>query len=144
MSKVRSPVGRPPSVTFVIFSLLAHTNKLRLMKRVSAFLFLIILSPLVLGPAALGQQEQTESSRKIVNRVMPQYPEMARTMNLRGSVKAEALVQPNGAVKSVDVKGGHPVLVRAAQDAIYKWKWAPASHETREPIEVKFDPPALQ
>jgi len=30
--------------------------------------------------------------------------------------------------------------VRAAQDAIYKWKWAPASHETREPIEVKFDP----
>jgi hypothetical protein len=43
-------------------------------------------------------------------------------------------------VKSVEVKGGHPVLVRAAQDAIYKWKWAPASHETREAIEVKFDP----
>ena len=32
------------------------------------------------------------------------------------------------------------VIVRAAQDAIYKWKWAPASHETREPIEVRFDP----
>ena len=110
------------------------------MKRVSAFLFLIILSPLVLGPAALGQQEQTESNRKIVNRVTPQYPEIARTMNLRGNVKAEAVVQPNGMVKSVEVKGGHPVLVRAAQDAIYKWKWAPAPHETREPIEVKFDP----
>jgi len=49
-------------------------------------------------------------------------------------------VQPNGVVKSVEVKGGHPVLVRAAQDAIYKWKWAPATHETREPIEVRFDP----
>src|SRR6266849_4983366 len=110
------------------------------MKRTPTALFLAIPSILLLGHAAFGQQEQTESNRKILNRVTPQYPEMARTMNLRGSVKAEALVQPNGVVKSVEVKGGHPVLVRAAQDAIYKWKWAPASHETREPIEVKFDP----
>jgi len=61
-------------------------------------------------------------------------------MNLKGSVKAEALVAPNGTVKVVEIRGGHPVLVRAAQDAIYKWKWAPASHESREPIEVRFDP----
>ena len=65
---------------------------------------------------------------------------MARSMNLRGNVKAEAVVEPNGVVKSVEVRGGHPVLVRAAQDAIYKWKWAPSARETREPIEVRFDP----
>jgi TonB family protein len=110
------------------------------MKRVTAALFLALLPMSILVPATVGQQEQSESNRKIVNRVTPQYPPMARTMNLRGSVKAEALVQPNGVVKTVEVKGGHPLLVRAAQDAIYKWKWAPASHETREPIEVKFDP----
>ncbi len=117
-----SNVRHSPCVTLVIFSLLSQTNKLPLMKRVPAPLFLLLS---VLVPATFGQQEQTESSRKIVNRVMPQYPAMARTMNLRGSVKAEAVVQPNGFVKSVEVKGGHPVLVRAAQDAIYKWKWAP-------------------
>jgi TonB family protein len=110
------------------------------MKRVPAALFLVLVSVLVTVPGTFGQQEPTESNRKIVNRVTPQYPEIARTMNLRGNVKAEAVVQPNGMVKSVEVKGGHPVLVRAAQDAIYKWKWAPAPHETREPIEVKFDP----
>jgi TonB family protein len=110
------------------------------MKRVPVTVFLLVFSALVLVPAMFGQQEQTESNRKIVNRVSPQYPQMARTMNLRGNVKAEAVVQPNGVVKSVEVKGGHPILVRAAQDAIYKWKWAPASHETREPIEVRFDP----
>jgi TonB family protein len=110
------------------------------MKRVSMALFLGLLSVLILVPAASAQHEQTESNRKILNRVSPQYPQMARTMNLKGNVKAEAVVEPNGLVKSVEVKGGHPVLVRAAQDAIYKWKWAPASHETREPIEVKFDP----
>jgi TonB family protein len=112
------------------------------MKRVTRALLPALLLALVsvLVLPAFGQQEQTESNRKIVNRVTPQYPQVARTMNLKGNVKAEAVVEPNGVVKSVEVKGGHPVLVRAAQDAIYKWKWAPASHETREPIEVRFDP----
>jgi TonB family protein len=105
----------------------------------TAFL-LVFFSVLILDRASFAQQEQNDGSRRILTRVMPQYPEMARTMNLRGNVKAEALVEPNGVVKSVEVRGGHPLLVKAAQDAIYKWKWAPAAHETHEPIEVKFDP----
>ncbi|MGA8313829.1 MAG: energy transducer TonB [Terriglobales bacterium] len=110
------------------------------MKRSLAAMFLILFSPLVLTSALIAQLDQTETTRKIVNRVTPVYPEMARSMNLRGSVKAEAVVTPNGTVKLVDVQGGHPVLAEAAQHAIYKWKWAPASHETRELIEVRFDP----
>ena len=110
------------------------------MKRFLSATFLVLFWPPVFTPALFAQQDQTETTRKIVNRVLPHYPEMAHSMNLRGIVKAEALVAPNGTVKSVDVKGGHPVLVQAAQHAIYKWKWAPASHETRELIEVRFDP----
>jgi TonB family protein len=102
--------------------------------------FLILFGLFVCAPPSWAQQEQTENARKIVSRVIPNYPEMARTMNIKGSVKAEAVVKPNGAVRTVDVKGGHPVLVRAAQEAIYRWKWEPAAHETRESIEVKFDP----
>ena len=110
------------------------------MNRCKTAFLLVLSSVLILVPASFGQQEQTESARKILHRVTPQYPEMARSMNIKGNVKAEAVVEPNGVVKSVEVKGGHPVLVRAAQDAIYKWKWAPATRETREPIEVRFDP----
>jgi TonB family protein len=110
------------------------------MRRFLAATFLVLFSALVFTPALFAQQDQTEATRKIVNRVTPHYPEMARSMNLKGSVRMDALVAPNGTVKSVEVKGGHPVLVQAAQHAIYKWKWAPASHETREPIEVKFNP----
>ncbi len=107
------------------------------MRRLLPALFLSVVTAFLL---TLAQAQQSENSRKLVNRVTPQYPDIARSMNLRGNVKAEAVVQPNGVVKSVEVKGGHPVLVRAAQSAIYKWKWAPAAHETRESIEVRFDP----
>jgi TonB family protein len=110
------------------------------MKRFLEAMFLVLFSALTFTPTLFAQQDQTETTRKIVNRITPAYPEMARSMNLRGSVKAEAVVAPNGTVKLVDVKGGHPVLAEAAQHAIYKWKWAPASHETRELIEVRFDP----
>lgn len=110
------------------------------MNRLIAFVLLMQFGLFVYTSPSFAQQEQAESTRKIVSRVMPNYPEMARTLNIKGSVKAEAIVKPNGMVKSVDVKGGHPVLVRAAQDAIYRWRWEPSTHETREPIEVRFDP----
>ena len=100
----------------------------------------LVVSALLSAPFSMAQQEQYEGSRRIVTRVNPQYPDMARSIQLKGTVKAEALVEANGVVKSVELKGGNPVLGRAAQNAIYKWKWAPAPHQTREPIEVKFDP----
>jgi TonB family protein len=65
---------------------------------------------------------------------------MALSLNLKGSVRMDALVAPNGTVKSVVVRGGHPVLVEAAEKAIRKWRWQPAAHETTEPIEIKFTP----
>jgi len=92
------------------------------------------------GSLSFAQQEKSDNERKVVNRVMPDYPEIARTMHLAGVVKVEATVGTNGSVKSVDVKGGHPLLVKAAQDAVFKWKWAAASHETKESVEVRFAP----
>jgi TonB-like protein len=74
------------------------------------------------------EQDQTETTRKIVNRVTPAYPEMARSMNLRGSMKAEVVVAPNGTVKLVDVKGGHPH--RRPGDESYKREKGKASRMT--------------
>ena len=61
-------------------------------------------------------------------------------MALQGVVRVEAVVAPDGTVKAVDVKGGHPVLAQAAVNAVRKWKWEPAARESREPVEVKFSP----
>jgi len=83
---------------------------------------------------------QEEGTRQVVTRVNPQYPNLARGMKLQGSVKVEAVVAPDGSAKTVEIKGGHPLLAQAAHDAVQKWKWAPAPKQTVELIEVKFNP----
>jgi TonB family protein len=87
-----------------------------------------------------SRAQETEGSRKVVNRVTPQYPSLARGLKLQGSVRVEVVVAQDGSAKTVEIKGGHPLLARAAQDAIQQWKWVPAPSETRELIEVKFNP----
>lgn len=69
------------------------------------------------------------------------YPAIARKMSITGIVRIEAVVAPNGTVKGVSIKGGHPLLAQAAQDSIRGWKWEPSAHETHELIEVKFENP---
>jgi TonB family protein len=109
-------------------------------RRSVALLVLLWAAALIPAHSFAQQEEQPVVRRKVVNRIVPSYPQLARTMNLKGTVRIEAVVAPNGAVKSVAVKGGHPVLVQAAENALQKWRWEPATHETHEPIEFSFDP----
>lgn len=102
---------------------------------------LFLACALVLSPVRSRGQEASEGSRKVLNRVSPQCPEIARRMRITGVVKAEVLVSPNGTVKKVEIKGGHPLLAQAAQTALLKWKWEPAPQETRELVEIKFNSP---
>ncbi|HEX4488900.1 MAG TPA: energy transducer TonB [Terriglobales bacterium] len=81
-----------------------------------------------------------DGKRKIVNQGPPLYPQIARTMSIAGVVKIEATVGNDGRPKLVEVKGGHPVLVQAAVNAVRNWRWEPSAHETKEPIEVTFYP----
>ena len=83
--------------------------------------------------------QDTQTTRKVLIKTPAVYPTLARSMNIHGVVKLTALVLPNGAVKSVDVKGGHPLLTQSAVTAVGHWKFEPQPHETTELIEVKFD-----
>lgn len=104
-------------------------------------LALFLLCTFCFGPPATAQSQQTstESARKIVRKMTPSYPELARKMNLGGTVKVVAVVAPDGGVKSVEPKGGSPILLKAAEDAVSKWKFA-SGGESREVIEVRFAP----
>jgi TonB family protein len=97
---------------------------------------------IVFSPQSSRAQQETVAKRRLVDRVAPAYPPLARSMALEGIVKVEALVAPDGSVKTVDIKGGHPVLAQAALNAVRHWKWEPAAHESHEVVELKFFPPA--
>ena len=107
-------------------------------RRLSILFFLLSCGGVVLG-AAQSQSSATEV-RRIVRKTVPSYPEIAKRMNLSGTVKVLATVSPDGTVKTVQPMGGSPVLIQAAEDAVYKWKFVPANGESKEPIELRFDP----
>ena len=71
---------------------------------------------------------------------MPVYPELARKLNISGTVKVRAMVEPNGRVKSAEATGGHPLLIRSGVDAVEKWRWEPAAHDSVELVELNFRP----
>ncbi len=103
---------------------------------------------LCVGFIALGiaqsQQQAAPEMRKIVRKVNPIYPDIAKRMNLSGVVKLTVTVAPDGNVKTVEAVGGNPVLIQAAENALYKWKFAAAKEETKENIDLKFDPTLSQ
>jgi TonB family protein len=107
--------------------------------RVRRLLVLFLLISCLVA-AGMGQSQASSAERRVVRKALPSYPEIAKRMNLTGTVKVLATVAPDGTVKSVQPMGGSPVLIQAAEDAVYKWKFVPASAESKEPIELRFDP----
>ena len=105
------------------------------MRQGAARLLIAALS-FVVGSHCLAQDATT---RKVLTKTPAVYPTLARSMNIHGVVKLTAIVLPNGAVKSIEVKGGHPLLTQSAVTAVGHWKFEPEAHETTELIEVKFD-----
>lgn len=89
----------------------------------------------VLGFAVLTHAE--DSTRKIKSKVAPQYPDLAKKMNVTGAVKLELIVAANGQVKAVRPLGGHPLLIDAAETAVKQWRYEPGAEGT-EVVEIRF------
>ena len=111
-------------------------------RRFAAVLLAIIMSAAFV-PRHVGAQtaeNNDEILRRAKTRVQPVYPELARKMQISGTVKIEVTVSPNGAVKEARVVGGHPVLATSALDAAKKWRFEPAPSESSGVIDFKFEP----
>jgi len=106
--------------------------------------FVVILSfglGLLSTAAGIAQgQASSDNTRRVVRKLVPNYPELAKRMNLTGTVRVLATVAPDGTVRSVEAMGGSPVLIKATEDSLYKWKFASAAVETKEIIELHFNP----
>jgi TonB family protein len=102
------------------------------------------LLALLMGAAVMFQampaMAQGELARKPKTKVAPTYPELARRMNITGTVKVLVVVSASGTLKDTKVVGGNPLLVNAAMDALKKWKFEPADSESSGTVEFKFQP----
>jgi len=72
---------------------------------------------------------------KLVTRVQPIYPPLARQTRISGTVKLHAIIGKDGNVQKLEVESGHPLLVQAALDAVRQWRYQPTLLNG-EPVEV--------
>ena len=90
----------------------------------------MLLVVLCSGLALMGwaQSEPTDAGRKVLRKVSPTYPEIAKQLQLSGTVKVIAVVAADGSVKKVEPMGGSPLLVQTAINAVLQWKYAPVAN----------------
>jgi TonB family protein len=61
----------------------------------------------------------------LVAKTVPAYPPLARQAHVQGMVVLDADISKDGAIESLRVISGHPMLVPAAIDAVKQWRYKP-------------------
>ena len=114
-------------------------------RTVSTLSLFALLALFVSMPSSTSGQSTTADSaqstgtkRKVSHRITPDYPPVARQMNITGKVKIQAVVEADGHVKSTHAVGGSPLLIQAAERALKEWKFEPGPKETTEVVEFDF------
>ncbi|TAM81715.1 MAG: energy transducer TonB [Acidobacteria bacterium] len=68
----------------------------------------------------------------------PEYPQLAKTARIQGTVRLEALIATDGTIKDLKVLSGHPLLVKAALEAVERWRYRPTLLNG-QPVEVETE-----
>jgi TonB family protein len=109
----------------------------------------IHLSPTLLA-AAIGQRTSSPEpvsapltsasgeSRRLKFSTPPEYPELAKQMNITGAVQLELTVGRDGTVKDIRIIGGHPMLTDALVKAVKGWQYEPGLRESRVVVRFVF------
>jgi TonB family protein len=108
-------------------------------KRILGLCLLTVLAVGIGGAFLRGQEGDAPGSKRRV-KIMgkPNYPELAKKMNLSGVVKVEVTIGADGRVKRTRIVGGHPVFAAEAEKAAMQCEFEPGPRETSEVIEFKF------
>jgi TonB family protein len=94
---------------------------------------------LVLTLGCLAPVRGQENDRKILKKVEAQYPSVLKRRGIGGTVRLKVTIHADGTVKDVEVLGGNPALVDAAEKAVRQWRFAPGG-ESAVIVAVVFDP----
>ena len=80
---------------------------------------------------------------KLLRKVIPEYPALARSARISGVVRLIGTIGEDGTIRNLQLVSGHPLLVRAAMEAVGQWIYKPTllngkPVEVIAPIEVTF------
>ena len=101
-------------------------------------------------PSQVGASASTVSdsaSNRLIHKVEPQYPELARQRKIQGPVVLDVQVLGDGSVGDVQIVSGDPLLADSAVRAVQQWRYEPDSVNgqpvaTQTRIAFKFTLPA--
>jgi protein TonB len=75
----------------------------------------------------------------LIKRVEPEYPPMARTARMTGTVVLDAIIQKDGTVTDVTVvKSTNAMFERASIDAVKQWRFTPFQFDVVLTVSVSF------
>jgi outer membrane biosynthesis protein TonB len=100
----------------------------------------LLLCLMAVSAPRLAAQSAAKSHRKVLTMFEPEYPTILKNGHFEGQVRLEATVLPSGSVSKVDPKGGNPMLLQYASQAVMKWKYAPGPAQTVEEVVFVFNP----
>jgi periplasmic protein TonB len=91
-------------------------------------------------PTVVGGDVQ---AAKLLKKVVPVYPPLARQARVSGTVQLIGVIAKDGTIQQLQVASGHPLLVKAALDAVRQWIYRPTllngqAVEVIAPIDVIF------
>jgi protein TonB len=80
---------------------------------------------------------------KLIKKVIPVYPPLARQARVSGTVQLIGVIAKDGTIQQLQVVSGHPLLVKSALDAVRQWIYRPTllngqAVEVIAPIDVNF------
>ncbi|MFZ0963466.1 MAG: energy transducer TonB [Terriglobia bacterium] len=98
--------------------------------------------PKPVAPKRVRVGGQVESA-KLIFRPTPEYPPLAKMARIQGVVRLDAVISKDGTIQDLKVISGHPLLVKAALDAVSRWRYQPTllngeSVEVATEIDVNF------
>ena len=72
---------------------------------------------------------------KLVKKVIPEYPPLAKSARISGVVHLIGIIARDGTIRNLQLVSGHPLLARAALEAVQQWIYQPTLL-SGEPVEV--------
>ncbi|HEX2711676.1 MAG TPA: TonB family protein [Candidatus Acidoferrales bacterium] len=94
-------------------------------------------APEVAAPRAPVRVGGAVKAPRLLLRVEPTYPVLARQAKLQGDVVVDAVIDEHGNVASMHVLSGSPLLIQAAMDALRHWRYEPTTVDG-QPIPVEL------